>query len=76
MRTTVDLPPAVHQRARELAEERGVSMSAMVADLATRGLAQLNEPVEIAVHERTGMPLISIGRTITSADVAEFLDDE
>ena len=51
-------------------------MSAMVADLATRGLAQLNEPVEIAVHERTGMPLISIGRTITSADVAEFLDDE
>lgn len=76
MRTTVDLPLAVHRRARELAEQRGDSLSAVVADLAVRGLAQLDAPVVLQIDPRSGLPLLSLGRRITSADIAEALDDE
>ena len=51
-------------------------MSSVVADLASRGLASLGEPVAIATDEVSGLPAISIGRTITSEDVANALDDE
>ena len=76
VRTTVDLPPAVHRRARDLAQQRHQSLSAVVADLAIRGLATLGEPVMVAVDPTSGFPVISIGRSISSADVAEALDDE
>jgi hypothetical protein len=61
MRTTVDLPSAVHRRAQEIAHERHRSLSAVVADLAVRGLATLGE---------------TLGRRITSQEVAAALDDE
>ncbi len=76
MRTTVDLPPAVHRRARELAAQRGQSLSSVIADLTTRGLAQLDAPVTLETDPRTGLPVLSLGRTITSAEVAQALDDE
>ena len=76
MRTTVDLPPAVHRRARELAQLRGESLSSVIADLTVRGLAQLDEPVTLRTDPRTGLPVLSIGRHITSETVGELLDDE
>jgi predicted transcriptional regulator len=76
MRTTVDLPPAVHRRARALAESRHQSLSATVADLAVRGLAALGEPVELATDPVSGLPVISLGRTVTATEVADVLDDE
>jgi hypothetical protein len=76
MRTTVDLPPAVHRRARELAAERGQSLSSVIADLTVRGLAQLDARVELSTDARTGLPVLSLGRRITSAEVADVLDDE
>lgn len=76
MRTTIDLPPAVHQRARELAAQRGQSLSSVLADLTVRGLAQLGAPVELTTDARTGLPVLSLGRRITSRDVADALDDE
>jgi predicted transcriptional regulator len=76
MRTTVDLPPAVHRRARELAQERHQSLSTVVADLAVRGLAALGEPLEVTTDPTSGFPVISLGRRITSAEVADALDDE
>ena len=76
MRTTVDLPPAVHRRAAEMAEEQHRSLSSVVADLTVRGLAQLGAPVALSTDERSGLPVLSIGRTITSEDVAVALDDE
>lgn len=76
MRTTVDLPPAVHRRARELAALRGDSLSAVIADLTMRGLAQVDEPVTLTTDVRTGLLVISLGRLITSDDVADALDDE
>lgn len=76
MRITVDLPPAVHRRARELAAQRGQSLSAVVAELTTRGLAQLDTPVELRTDPRTGLPTLSVGRRVTSSDVADVLDSE
>lgn len=76
MRTTVDLPPAVHRRARELAARRGVSLSAVVADLTVRGLAQLEAPVHLGTDPRTGLPVLSVGRSVTTELVAAVLDEE
>ncbi|MGL5864475.1 MAG: hypothetical protein ACRCYX_01205 [Dermatophilaceae bacterium] len=76
MRTTVDLPPAVHRRAKELAAARHESLSAVIADLTVRGLAQVDTPVTLTRHERSGFPVLSIGRRITSEDVAAALDEE
>ncbi len=76
MRTTVDLPPAVHRRAQELAEQQHRSLSAVVADLTTRGLAQIEEPVTFSIDPRSGLPVLSVGRVVTSLEVADLLDDE
>ncbi|HHU10164.1 MAG TPA: hypothetical protein GXZ60_09145 [Intrasporangiaceae bacterium] len=76
MRTTVDLPPAVDRRVRELAEQRGVSLSRMVAELTARGLAQLDTTVEIELHESSGFPMLRIGRRVTAAEVADLIDED
>lgn len=76
MRTTVDLSPVVHSRAKELARARNVSLSAMVAELVTLGLVRLGEPSVVTIDEVSGLPTISIGQTLTSDDVAALIDDE
>jgi hypothetical protein len=76
MRTTVDLPPAVRRRAEELARERRQSLSAVVAELATLGLAKLEEPLRLDTDPLTGLPVFRIGRVITAEEVAEFLEEE
>ncbi len=75
MRTTVDLPPAVHRRARELADRRGTSLSSVVAELAARGLGQLDDPVVVTTDPVSGFPVITIGRPVMADDVARALDD-
>ena len=77
MRTTVDLPPGVHRRAQELARSRGQSLSATIADLTLRGLAQIDESVEVKIDERSGFPVMSFGGPpITPEQVTAILDDE
>ena len=76
MRTTVDLPPRAHARAKQLAEQRGLSLSAMISELTVRGLAQLDTPLSVARDEATGLPVISLGRSITAAEVADLIDEE
>lgn len=76
MRTTVDLPPAVHRRALELARAQRQSLSATIAQLTVRGLNQLDQPVKITIDEVSGFPVIDIGRAITSEEVAQLLDEE
>jgi hypothetical protein len=76
MRTTVDLPPAVHRRALEIARRSGRSLSAVVADLAVRGLGQLDQPIVIVTDGQSGFPVITIGRQVSSDQVATVLDEE
>lgn len=72
----MDLPPAVHRRAQELAKARGQSLSATLAELTARGLGQLEEPVVIRTDVASGFPVLSVGRRVTSDDVADALDEE
>jgi hypothetical protein len=76
MRTTVDLPPAVHRRATQLAASTHQSLSATVADLALRGLATLGDQIEVRTDPVSGMPVINLGRPIAASNVADALDDE
>jgi hypothetical protein len=76
VRTTVDLPAEVHARARRLADERHQSLSATLADLTIRGLASLGAPAKIVIDPVSGLPTLTIGHRITSAEVAEDLEDE
>lgn len=76
MRTTVNLPPGVHRRARELAKQRHQSLSTVIADLTIRGLATLDDPVVLSPDPETGFPVMTLGRRITAAEVADALDDE
>lgn len=74
VRTTIDLPPDVHEAARALAHERHQSLSATVVDLLRRALGDEGR-VEVAVDEGTGLPVVRVGRIVTAADV-RALDDE
>ena len=76
LRTTVDLPPLVHRRALELARARGQSLSATLAELAARGLSQLDEPVVVRTDATSGFPVLSLGRRLTSDDAAAANDEE
>jgi hypothetical protein len=76
MRTTVDLPPVLHRRAVELARSRGQSLSATLAELAARGLSQLEGGLVVKTDDVSGYPMISVGRRVMSEDVAAALDEE
>lgn len=51
-------------------------MSAVIADSTLQGLARLNVDVVYSRDSLSGLPVISIGAPVTSADVAAALDDE
>ena len=68
MRTTVDLSDAMHIRVKEMAAERGVSMSDLLAELAAIGLEQATPAPE--VDEETGLHLLRVGRPITTEEIA------
>lgn len=75
VRTTVNLPPEVHERAKRLAAQRRQSLSETVAELTIRGLASLGESTTISVDPVSGLPVLKLGRVLTSEDVADALDD-
>lgn len=72
----MDLPPAAHRRAREIADRDGRSLSSVVADLALRGLAAEEQEQRLIAHRSTGFPTVSVGRSVESEDVASLWDDE
>jgi hypothetical protein len=48
----------------------------VIAELTIRGLSQLDEPVVVGTDPRSGFPVISVGRRVTSEQVAAALDEE
>jgi hypothetical protein len=76
MRTTVDLPAAAHRRARELATERGISLSSLIAELTIRGLSEVGTPAKLTQDRTTGLPVLHLGHPVTDDDVAAALADE
>jgi hypothetical protein len=75
MRTTVDLPEDLHAKAVAIARDTHRTLSETVADLMRRGLGQ-GQDAEVTTSARTGLPVVHLGRTITTDDVRALEDDE
>jgi len=74
MRTTSDLPDDLHERAVRIARATSRTLSETVADLMRRGLERSGGAGAVERSQRTGLPVVSVGRLITGDDVAS-LDD-
>jgi predicted DNA-binding ribbon-helix-helix protein len=76
MRTTLTIDPDVFETARSLASQRGVSIGAVISELARQGLrggARLEQAT------RNGIPLLPVSadtRVVTPELIASILDEE
>ncbi len=75
MRTTIDLPDDLHRQAQSLARDTSRTLSDIVAELMRRGLGQ-GAPVETSHSAKTGLPVVRLGKVITTDDVRSLEDDE
>lgn len=75
MRTTIDLPDDLHRQAMSIARDTSRTLSETVVELMRRGLNQAASS-NVARSERTGLPVVRVGRVITTEDVRSLDDDE
>lgn len=75
VRTTIDLPPDLHDAARSIARDRGTTLSEAVAELIRRGLGR-SGTVEYQRSASTGLPNARVGRLVTHDDVRALEDDD
>ena len=75
MRTTVDLPEDLHAQAVAISRDTHRTLSETVAYLMRRGLGQ-GQAANMGTSPRTGLPVVHLGRTITTEDVRALEDDE
>jgi Arc/MetJ family transcription regulator len=73
MRTTIDLPDDLHERAARIARATSRTLSETVAELVRRGLERHGEP-RVERSPRTGLPVVTVGRPINGDDVASLED--
>jgi hypothetical protein len=77
VRTTIDLPEDLHKQALAIARDTHRTLSQTVADLMRRGLGFGSACASaISTDPRTGLPLVSVGRVVTSEDVRSLEDLE
>jgi Arc/MetJ family transcription regulator len=74
MRTTVDLPADLHAQAMAIARDTHRTLSETIAFLMRRGLGESRE-TELVHSAATGLPVVRLGRMITSEDVRALEDD-
>lgn len=74
MRTTVDLPDELHKQALAIARDTHRTLSETIADLMRRGL-DYGAPIGASQSPRTGLPVVSLGRVITTEDVRSLEDE-
>ena len=74
MRTTVDLPADLHAQAVAIARDTHRTLSETVAFLMRRGLGE-GRPAGPAHSAATGLPVVRLGRVITTEDVRALEDD-
>lgn len=85
MSTTVELPPDLAEKVSQLASARGVDSSDLAASFIREGIASVRftptpPPFRVVKDPNTGWSSLSLGRTVTSAEVKALLaqdeDDE
>jgi hypothetical protein len=72
MRIEVDLPADLHAKVVAIARDTHRTLSETVADLMRRGLGQA---AVVMTSTRTGLPVVPLGRAITTEDVQALEDD-
>jgi predicted transcriptional regulator len=75
VRTTIDLPDELHKQARAIARDTHRTMSQTVVDLMRRGLNTASASTA-TTDPKTGLPLVRVGRIVTSEDVRSLEDEE
>jgi predicted transcriptional regulator len=75
MRTTIDLPDDLHRQLASIARDTSQTLSQAVAALLRRALGQ-GRTAEVSQSSRTGLPVVSLGRVITTDDVRALEDDD
>jgi Arc/MetJ family transcription regulator len=74
MRTTVDLPADLHAQVLAIARDTHRTMSETVAFLMRRGLGE-SRTAGVAHSAATGLPVVRLGRMVTTEDVRALEDD-
>lgn len=74
MRTTVDLPADLHAQVVAIARDTHRTLSETVALLMRRGLSGGQEAA-LTHSAATGLPVMRLGRIITTEDVRALEDD-
>ncbi len=75
MRTTIDIPDELHKQAQAIARDTHRTLSETVVDLMKRGLGS-GAATHLSTDSRTGLPVVSLGKIVTSEDVRSLEDDE
>lgn len=75
MRTTIDLPDDLHKQAMSIARGTSRTLSETVDDLMRRGLVQ-GQSMGVSRSRDTGLPVVSLGKVITTEDGRCLEDDE
>lgn len=74
MRTTVDLPADLHAQVVAIARDTHRTLSETVALLMRRGLGE-GKTTSLTHSAATGLPVMRLGRIITTEDVRALEDD-
>jgi hypothetical protein len=75
MRTTIDLPEDLHRQALSIARDTSRTLSEIVAELMRRGLRE-GKPAHMSRSTRTGLPVVTLGKVVTTDDVRSLEDDQ
>lgn len=74
MRTTVDLPPDLHAQVVAIARDTHRTLSETVSFLMRRGLGE-GRAGGLTHSAATGLPVVRLGKVITTEDVRALEDD-
>jgi len=72
VRTTIDLPEDLHRVMAALARDRGQTLSQTVTDLLELALGESG--IDVSVSPASGLPVVRLGRPVTSEDVRSLED--
>ncbi|MBV8931975.1 MAG: antitoxin [Kutzneria sp.] len=75
MRTTLDLPDDLHRQVLSIARDTSRTLSETVVELMRRGLGQ-GKPSQTSRSPKTGLPVVNLGKIITTDDVRSLEDDQ
>ena len=76
MRTTIDIPPMLHERIMAYAHSHGQSFSTTATEALQRGMAPIETPGTLRRDPLTGLLVVNSGHRVTSEDVAELIDED